>query len=251
MAHKKGVGSSKNGRESESKRLGVKIYGGQFARAGNILVRQRGTQHYPGENVGMGRDHTLFALLDGTVVFRKKRKNRSYVSVEPAEVETLVAEAAPTQEKTEVEKIEIKTEPKVKEERSKVEEKPAKEKKSAAEKIEKATEAETKGKKPVEEKKTAVEKIKESATAEEKPKVEKKTETTEEKTKSADDLKKITGIGPKISEILNGAGIVTYKDLASTSTDKLKEILAEAGSRYVSKDPVPWVEEAKSMTKEK
>ena len=94
MAHKKGVGSSKNGRESESKRLGVKIYGGQFAKAGNILIRQRGTQHYPGENVGMGKDHTLFALIDGTVVFRKKRKNRSYVSVAPiVEVETAVAEA--------------------------------------------------------------------------------------------------------------------------------------------------------------
>ena len=83
MAHKKGVGSSKNGRESESKRLGVKIWGGQFAKAGNILVRQRGTVHNPGENVGIGKDHTLFALVNGTVVFRKKKDNRSYVSVEP------------------------------------------------------------------------------------------------------------------------------------------------------------------------
>lgn len=83
MAHKKGVGSSKNGRESESKRLGVKIYGGQGAVAGNIIVRQRGTAHHPGENVGIGKDHTLFALIDGTVVFTKKRNNRSYVSVSP------------------------------------------------------------------------------------------------------------------------------------------------------------------------
>jgi large subunit ribosomal protein L27 len=94
MAHKKGVGSSKNGRESESKRLGVKIYGGQFAKAGNILIRQRGTTHNPGENVGMGKDHTLFALIDGTVVFKKKIKNRSYVSVQPiVEVDVAVAEA--------------------------------------------------------------------------------------------------------------------------------------------------------------
>jgi len=92
MAHKKGVGSSKNGRESESKRLGVKIYGGQFAKAGNILIRQRGTTHNPGENVGMGKDHTLFALIDGTVVFKKKMKNRSYVSVLPV-VEVEVAQA--------------------------------------------------------------------------------------------------------------------------------------------------------------
>ncbi|MGL5636091.1 MAG: 50S ribosomal protein L27 [Bacteroidales bacterium] len=83
MAHKKGVGSSKNGRESESKRLGVKIFGGQFAKAGNIIVRQRGTVHHPGENVGMGKDHTLFALVDGTVVFRKKKDNKSFISVEP------------------------------------------------------------------------------------------------------------------------------------------------------------------------
>jgi large subunit ribosomal protein L27 len=83
MAHKKGVGSTKNGRESESKRLGVKLYGGQEAKAGNIIVRQRGTQHHPDKNVGMGKDHTLFALIDGTVVFTKKKNNRSYVSVEP------------------------------------------------------------------------------------------------------------------------------------------------------------------------
>jgi large subunit ribosomal protein L27 len=83
MAHKKGVGSSKNGRESESKRLGVKIYGGQTAKAGNILVRQRGTSHHPGVNVGMGRDHTLFALVDGTVVFKKRSDNKSFVNVEP------------------------------------------------------------------------------------------------------------------------------------------------------------------------
>jgi ribosomal protein L27/ribosomal protein L21 len=83
MAHKKGVGSSKNGRESESKRLGVKIFGGQGCIAGNIIVRQRGTQHHPGENVGIGKDHTLFALTDGIVEFRKKANNRSFVSVVP------------------------------------------------------------------------------------------------------------------------------------------------------------------------
>jgi len=83
MAHKKGVGSSKNGRESHSKRLGVKIFGGQAAVAGNIIVRKRGTSHHPGLNVGIGRDHTLFALVDGTVVFKKRRDNKSFVSVEP------------------------------------------------------------------------------------------------------------------------------------------------------------------------
>tara|TARA_R110001583_G_scaffold41040_1_gene130681 strand:+ start:1901 stop:2161 length:261 start_codon:yes stop_codon:yes gene_type:complete len=85
MAHKKGVGSSKNGRESESKRLGVKIFGGQAAIAGNIIIRQRGTSHHPGENVYMGKDHTLHAKVDGLVKFQKKRDNRSYVSIEPFE----------------------------------------------------------------------------------------------------------------------------------------------------------------------
>ena len=87
MAHKKGVGSSRNGRESESKRLGVKIYGGQCARAGNIIIRQRGTKHYPGENVGIGKDHTLFALIDGTVEFRKRTDDRSFVNIVPLTTE--------------------------------------------------------------------------------------------------------------------------------------------------------------------
>ena len=85
MAHKKGVGSSKNGRESESKRLGVKMFGGEFAKAGNILVRQRGTRHNAGDNVGIGRDHTLFATADGVVNFRKKADGKSFVSVIPVQ----------------------------------------------------------------------------------------------------------------------------------------------------------------------
>ena len=187
MAHKKGVGSSKNGRESESKRLGVKIYGGQYAKAGNILVRQRGTQHYPGENVGIGKDHTLFALIDGTVMFQKKRKNRSYVSVDPVvDVDTAVAEA------------------------------PAAEKKAEPAKAEKAE-----------------------------AKAEKK--AAESDVAEADDLKKIEGIGPKLEEIFNEAGISTYADLASASVEKLNQILEGAGSRYASKDPAPWIEQAKEL----
>jgi large subunit ribosomal protein L27 len=91
MAHKKGVGSSNNGRESHSKRLGVKIFGGQSLIAGNIIVRQRGTKHHPGTNVGIGKDHTLFALVDGTVQFRKGRDDRSFVSVVPAVTEAAAA----------------------------------------------------------------------------------------------------------------------------------------------------------------
>jgi large subunit ribosomal protein L27 len=188
MAHKKGVGSSKNGRESESKRLGVKIYGGQFAKAGNILVRQRGTQHYPGENVGIGKDHTLFALIDGTVMFQKKRKNRSYISVEPVvDVDVAVAETmAPVAEEKPTAKAE-----------------PAKAEKVVAE--------------------------------------------VETDVAEADDLKKIEGVGPKLAEVLNAAGINTYAELAASSVEKMNEILAEAGSRYASKDPAPWIEQAKEL----
>ena len=85
MAHKKGVGSSKNGRDSESKRLGVKIFGGQAAIAGNIIIRQRGTKHHPGDNVYMGKDHTLHAKVDGVVKFQKRKDDKSYVSIEPFE----------------------------------------------------------------------------------------------------------------------------------------------------------------------
>ena len=85
MAHKKGAGSSRNGRESHSKRLGIKIFGGQAALAGNIIVRQRGTKHHPDKFVGIGKDHTLFALIDGTVIFKKKRDDKSYVSILPIE----------------------------------------------------------------------------------------------------------------------------------------------------------------------
>jgi large subunit ribosomal protein L27 len=97
MAHKKGAGSSRNGRESHSKRLGIKIFGGQAAIAGNIIVRQRGTKHHPDKHVGIGKDHTLFALIDGTVFFRKKSDDKSYVSIIPREV--VVEDTAPVKAK--------------------------------------------------------------------------------------------------------------------------------------------------------
>jgi large subunit ribosomal protein L27 len=116
MAHKKGAGSSRNGRESHSKRLGIKIFGGQPAIAGNIIVRQRGTKHNPGLNVGIGKDHTLFALTAGHVVFKKKADNRSYVSVVPFEV-ALVAEDAAPEPKAQAAPEEVKA-PEVKKEES-------------------------------------------------------------------------------------------------------------------------------------
>ncbi len=119
MAHKKGAGSSRNGRESHSKRLGIKIFGGQAAIAGNIIVRQRGTKHHPDKNVGIGKDHTLFALIDGTVMFKKKFDDKSYVSILPREVEVVVEDAPVKAKKAaapkaavKAEKVEVKTEAK-------------------------------------------------------------------------------------------------------------------------------------------
>ena len=105
MAHKKGVGSSKNGRESESKRLGVKLFGGEMAKAGNIILRQRGTAHHPGKNVGMGRDHTIYALVDGIVVFRKKKDNRSYISIQGIEEKVEMVKVEETKKVEEIVEI--------------------------------------------------------------------------------------------------------------------------------------------------
>ena len=105
MAHKKGAGSSNNGRESQSKRLGIKIFGGQAAIAGNIIVRQRGTKHHPEKNVGIGKDHTLFALVDGKVAFRKRADNKSYVSIVPFDF------SAPVVKETPVKKVAVKKAP--------------------------------------------------------------------------------------------------------------------------------------------
>jgi large subunit ribosomal protein L27 len=110
MAHKKGVGSSKNGRESESKRLGVKIFGGQAAIAGNIIIRQRGTKHHPGNNVGIGKDHTLYALTDGMVEFRKKKNNRSFVSIVPFEENVVLEEKAPAKKSAPKKEVKAETE---------------------------------------------------------------------------------------------------------------------------------------------
>ncbi len=135
MAHKKGAGSSRNGRESHSKRLGIKIFGGQPAIAGNIIVRQRGTQHNPGLNVGLGKDHTLFALADGQVVFKKKADNRSYVSVIPFAAAPVAEDAAPkAAAKVEAKAVEVV------EEAPKAKKAPAKKKAADAEEAEAAAE---------------------------------------------------------------------------------------------------------------
>jgi large subunit ribosomal protein L27 len=176
MAHKKGVGSTDNGRDSNSKRLGIKLFGGQKAKAGNIIVRQRGTKFHAGDNVYMGKDYTLHAKVDGTVSFKKRRLGRTFVYIQPENGAAVMT--APAQKKT-VAKETVA---------------PAKETKA------------------------------QSATAA--PKM--------------DQLTKIEGIGPKIAEKLNGAGIHTFKDLANSEVSRLEEILAAAGSRYSMHNPGTW-----------
>ena len=206
MAHKKGVGSSDNGRDSKSKRLGVKLFGGQPARAGNIIVRQRGTRYHVGNNVGIGKDHTIYALIDGTVAFSKGRKNRTFISVLPFEEVAETLDSAP------------KSAPK-KEATTAAEKKAAPAPAPVAETPETAPVADTKSE------------------AEEKPKSRKKTP-------KADDLKIIEGIGPKLESILKEAGITDWKVLAASDPDKIREILEGAGSRFKMFNPTTWPKQA-------
>ena len=223
MAHKKGVGSSDNGRDSNSKRLGVKLFGGELARSGNIIVRQRGTKFHPGENVGIGRDHTLFALVDGKVEYRKRRLNRTFVNIKSDEV--MVAT-------------------------SKVKKSPA------AVTIKKATPtkaASVKKEKPVaiatsdtEDTKKIASKTAEKAAPKKaaSPKTTASKKTDAKQSGKPDDFKKIEGIGPKIASLISDAGITTFAALSKSDPDKIREILLAAGNRYRMHDPTTWPAQA-------
>ena len=193
MAHKKGEGSTQNGRDSNAKRLGVKLFGGQLAVAGNIIVRQRGTKWHPGENVYMGKDYTLHAAVDGNVVFRKGRRNRTFVNIMPFDVpETIapVAKAKPAPKKEEKVVVPMAI--------------PVKAAEPAAAPV--AAKPAASGKK--------------------------------------DDLKKIEGIGPAIEKLLNAEGITTFAGMSETTSERIKEILVAAGSRFGFHDPTTWPHQA-------
>ena len=181
MAHKKGVGSSDNGRDSKSKRLGVKLFGGQSAKAGNIIIRQRGTKYKVGQNVYLGKDYTVHASIDGQVQFTKTANNRTVVHVMPfdAPVAETVAKIATKKQAPQVEKSQNPT-----------------------------------------------------AQAVAKP------------ASKSDDLKKIEGVGPKIAEILNGGGILSFADLAKADIGDIKNLLDAAGPRYQMHDPTSWPQQA-------
>jgi large subunit ribosomal protein L27 len=209
MAHKKGVGSSDNGRDSKSKRLGVKLFGGQYTKAGNILVRQRGTRFHAGENVYMGRDFTLHASIEGTVVFSKSKNDRRFVSVQPLEVIEKVAKAAPKAKPAAV--------------AAPTKETPVKE-----------VAAETPVVAPVAEEAAPAPKVSKSASI---------TLPSGKKIKQ-DDLKVVEGIGPKIEELFHAAGINTWAELATASVETMEAILEEAGPRFRMHDPATWAKQA-------
>ena len=218
MAHKKGVGSSDNGRDSKSKRLGVKLFGGQVVKPGNVIIRQRGTKFHAGENVYMGKDHTLHASALGHVKFKRGRMDRTFVSVVPfQEVEErldapVVTKKAPAPKKAAPVEAVVET-PVARGVEAPVAEAPVAEA-------------------PVAEKTKA----KASASA--------KITLPSGKKVKADDLKLVEGIGPKIEGLLHDAGIKTWADLAGTDTDRLKAILDEAGSQYNMHDPSTWAKQA-------
>lgn len=209
MAHKKGMGSTRNGRESHSKRLGVKIFGGQIAAPGNIIIRQRGTQHHPGDGVGMGVDHTIFAKQEGIVHFKKGRKDRSYVSVVSPELYKQLTGLI------------------VKEE---VAPKPPAEKKA-------------KPSPPTPKAESAVTPAKEEAAAD--PRAQLLAIVGEGDASSADDLKKLTGLGPATEKKLNDIGIYTYAQI-SKLTEAAKS-LAEQLTGFKAEKMGSWVDEAKNL----
>ena len=225
MAHKKGAGSSDNGRDSKSKRLGVKLFGGQRAVAGNIIIRQRGTEFHAGNNVYMGRDHTLHASVDGVVVFKRGFKDRRFVSIVPVLEEP----------ETPVKPVKKPTNPK-NETVATPAEKPAK--KEAAPAVVAEVAAPVAELAPVE--------VEETATPVAEVADEKKAAAPKkEKGPKLDDLKIVEGIGPKIETLLKEGGISTWAELAAASEDRLKEILDAAGPRYQIHDPSTWPAQAK------
>ncbi len=218
MAHKKGAGSTDNGRDSKSKRLGVKLYGGQTAVAGNILIRQRGTRYHAGDNVYMGRDHTLHAGIDGVVVFKRSKNDRSFVSILPL-VEVPETPVKPKRLTPKTEAPVLAT--------------PAPKKKEVAAAPAEVVEA------------VAVSAPVEVAEVAAAPAVEDKKPVASKKGPKLDDLKIIEGIGPKIEQLLKDGGINTWAELAVAPVDRLREILDAAGPRYQIHDPSTWPAQSK------
>lgn len=205
MAHKKGVGSTDNGRDSNPKYLGVKLFAGQYAKPGSIIVRQRGTKFHPGVNVDMGKDHTLHSMIEGRVSFVKKRNNRTYVNILPLD-EVAVTNA---------QRATAKADKQAATDAGKVDNTKATAKKEAPVKAE-------------------------AAPSEEAP----STDFVRGNAEGSDDLKKIEGIGPKIAQLLTDAGYGTFAAVAGTTPENISAILLNAGKRYAAHNPGTWPKQA-------
>ena len=234
MAHKKGAGSTDNGRDSKPKYLGVKLYGGQTAKAGNIIVRQRGTKFHPGDNVYKGKDYTLHAKVDGTVVFRRRRDDRTYVSI-LADDAAVAADTRPVIGTSEAAKLFAKGGAGA----ASAKTAPA----PAAAKLKAKAKAES------EPKTTAVAPPVVAAAVDAVADIEEpvapavpSVETAE--ASERDDLKKIEGIGPKIEQLLNDGGFLTFASVAEGPEEKIQTILDEAGPRYRIHKPASWARQA-------
>lgn len=249
MAHKKGVGSTDNGRDSKSKRLGVKLFGGQVARAGNIIIRQRGTKYHPGENVYMGKDYTIHAKVDGKVAFRKSHRNRMYVSVvtDDAAVGTAApqAKAAPKAKAAPAPAAapqEITGSP------ERIEELKAGQIGAAEEETvggaQQEAEAAPQGIADIPQVTPATEDTRTPDVDPTPGKAKAEKVTVGGKKYNIDDLKVVEGIGPKIEGLLHDIGIKTWKDLAETSLDQVQDMLNEAGPRYRIHNPGTWAMQA-------
>ena len=226
MAHKKGAGSTDNGRDSKPKYLGVKLYGGQTAKAGNIIVRQRGTKFHPGDNVYKGKDYTLHAKVDGTVVFRRRRDDRTYVSI-LADDAAVAADTRPVIGTSEAARRFAKGGAG-----------------QASAKTDSGATAAAATPKP-----TAVAPPVVAAAVDAVADIEEPTAPAVPSVETAeaserDDLKKIEGIGPKIEQLLNDGGFLTFAQLADGPTERIQEILTAAGPRYSIHNPGSWSRQA-------
>ena len=232
MAHKKAGGSSRNGRDSESKRLGVKRYGGELVTAGNIIVRQRGTKFHPGTNMGLGRDHTLFALSDGYVKFHVGQRGRSLVSIVDENPNTPPSSnkkiGAPTASAKAAAAVAVAS--------------AAVSKKSEAKKA--APKAEKKAEAPKAEKKAAAPKKAEASAGAAKPK-----NLLAKAPADADDLKKIKGVGPKSADALNALGIYKFEQLASFSVADVEWLSGEIGFSVERIEKDGWIAMAADLAK--
>ncbi len=253
MAHKKGVGSTDNGRDSRPKYLGVKLFGGQAAIAGNIIVRQRGTKFHPGDNVYMGKDYTLHARVDGTVVFRKRRGDRTYVSILATD-ETVANSTRPVQATRSAASAFAKTPGAGATRSSQPASKPTPSTLPASDEV---VEAETNTQNTDAElardsvSKPGAANLNEIATPDQEVAQSAAGPITAYNQETSDDLTQIEGVGPEIASLLQADGLYTFAQVADSEPTRIQTVLDAAGPRYKIHNPATWIQQAELARDEK